>query len=154
MFLRLIGEEQAALSYTGPQPFTDAGWADRYIAYAYSRGYTKGVSATRFGLNDRLSAAHYVTFLLRALGYTEGEDFAWATVMDDSVKLGMLSAAERTSLQAVFTRAQVAYLSYRALFETLSGSEDSILTRLISQGVISEDTAFGALGASRVTRIR
>ena len=85
MFLRLIGEESQALSYTGEQPFSDASWADRYIAYAYAKGYTKGVSSTLFGTNEPLTAAHYVTFLLRALDYTENEDFAWKTVMTDVV---------------------------------------------------------------------
>ncbi len=154
MFLRLIGEESAALSYTGPQPFTDAGWADRYIAYAYSKGYTKGISSTKFGLNDPLSAAHYITFIFRALGYRESVDFEWATVMDDAVSAGLISPKEKESLTSTFTRAQVAYMSYWALYKTLYSQNDSILTRLIAGGVLTEDRALEAISISKVTKIQ
>ena len=153
MFLRLIGEEDEALTFTGPQPFTDASWADRYIAYAYSKGYTKGESATLFGTDEPLNSAHYVTFLLRSLGYTEGEDFAWKTVMEDALRLGVISAQEKTFLEKRFTRAQVAYLSYWSLFLTLNNDSDSILTRLISTGSIAEYAAINALSACRAARI-
>jgi len=153
MFLRLIGEEDEALTCTEPQPFSDASWADRYIAYAYAKGYTKGESATRFGTDSPLSSAHYVTFLLRSLGYTEGEDFAWKTVMEDALRLGVISAAEKAFLEKRFTRAQVAYLSYWALFLTLDGESESILTRLINTGSVAEYAAINALCACRAARI-
>ena len=39
MFLRLIGEEGAALSSTAANPFADTpAWCDRYVAYAYEKG--------------------------------------------------------------------------------------------------------------------
>ena len=47
MFLRLIGEEGAALACTQGNPFADTpAWCDRYVAYAYAKGYTKGVAPT------------------------------------------------------------------------------------------------------------
>ena len=153
MFLRLIGEEDEALTCTEPQPFKDASWADRYIAYAYAKGYTKGESATLFGTDEPLNSAHYVTFLLRSLGYTEGEDFAWKTVMDDALRLGVISSEEKAFLEKRFTRAQVAYLSYWALFLTLDGEAESILTRLINTGSIAEYAAINALTAARASRI-
>ena len=43
MLIRMLGEEEAALAYTGAQPFRDVPeWASKYVAYAYGMGYTKG----------------------------------------------------------------------------------------------------------------
>ena len=61
-------------------PFSDVpDWADGYVSYAYTAGLTKGVSEDRFGAADTASAEMYLTFMLRALGYTEGDsgDFSW-----------------------------------------------------------------------------
>ncbi len=81
LFLRLMGEEEAALSSTAPCPFVDLpDWCRPYGAYAYKKGYTKGISATEFGPNLELRSSEYVTFLLRALGYSdsgEAPDFTW-----------------------------------------------------------------------------
>ena len=72
MFLRLIGEEGAALSSTAANPFADTpAWCDRYVAYAYEKGYTKGNNVSAggqryFGPDAQLSAGEYMTFLLRA----------------------------------------------------------------------------------------
>ena len=85
MFLRLIGEEQAALSSTASHPFRDVpDWCDRYVAYAFDKGYTNGVDlpAGLFGPDDGMTAPQYVTLLLRALGYSDSldiPDFNWAT---------------------------------------------------------------------------
>jgi predicted RecA/RadA family phage recombinase len=68
MFLRLIGEEEAALAFSGKNPFKDTDpWCDRYLAYAYAMGYTKGVDLTRgiFDPQTPISATQYMTFLLR-----------------------------------------------------------------------------------------
>ena len=45
MFIRVLGEEDAALAYTGTHPFTDitkGTQADKYVGYAYAKGYTNG----------------------------------------------------------------------------------------------------------------
>ncbi|MBM6869763.1 S-layer homology domain-containing protein [Pseudoflavonifractor phocaeensis] len=122
MFLRLIGEEEAALSYTGVNPFVDVpAWADRYVAYAYSKGYTTGVSGTAFAPERAMGASEYVIFLLRALGYSEtgdNPDFTWQTALAQGKALGVLTSGEYTLLTAeetTFCRAHLAYLSYFVL---------------------------------------
>lgn len=125
MFLRLIGEEGAALSSTAANPFADTpAWCDRYVAYAYEKGYTKGNNVSAggqryFGPDAQLSAGEYMTFLLRALGYSDSgasPDFSWANAVGKSVEFGVLNAAEQAKLTgSPFLRAQVAYLSYFAL---------------------------------------
>ena len=118
MFLRLIGEEGAALSSTAANPFADTpAWCDRYVAYAYEKGYTKGNNVSAggqryFGPDAQLSAGEYMTFLLRALGYSDSgasPDFSWANAVGKSVEFGVLNAAEQAKLTgSPFLRAQVA----------------------------------------------
>ncbi len=118
MFLRLLGAEQAAQSWSGQQPFSDVpAWGQCYVGYAYAMGYTRGISADEFGCNTAITARDYLTFLLRALGYTEDEDFSWAGAVADSRRLSVITAAEETLLeQGPFLRAHVAWLSWYALF--------------------------------------
>lgn len=139
MFLRLIGEEQAALSSTAANPFVDTpAWCDRYVAYAYQQGYTQGIGPgldgrLYFGADTNITAGEYVTFLLRALGYTDSgaaPDFTWSTALDRAVELGVLTSAERTALsRGAFLRAQVVYLSYFGLSAPLKDGSGILLDK-------------------------
>ena len=96
MLTRMLGEEDAALSFDGPCPFSDvaAGKPSAYTGYAFAQGYTTGVSTTTFRPNGALSFKHYVTFLLRALGYDDGAgDFTFAASLDKAVEIGMMTRA-------------------------------------------------------------
>ena len=125
MFLRLIGEEQAALSSTAANPFADTpDWCDRYVAYAFEKGYTNGVGENAagqllFAPDRQISANEYMTLILRALGYTDSgttPDFTWDTAVSKSVAYGVLTSGEQAMLnQSSFLRAQVVYLSYFSL---------------------------------------
>ncbi len=125
MFIRLMGEEQAALASTAVNPFADSpSWADRYLAYAYEKGYTTGIGTNAagklvFGPNNTITAGEYMTFVLRALGYTETgnkPDFTWQTALGSGVDLGVIRQSERAMLEeGTFLRAQVVYLSVCAL---------------------------------------
>lgn len=143
MFLRLMGEERYALAYPGSGiTFADVpDWAEHYVAYAYDKGYTKGQEIDDqwrvvFGSQDLLAPRDYMTFLLRALGYTEGTDFQWLTAVEDAQALGVLTAGEVKELaEKPFLRAQVAYLSYFALWAETPGGE-SLGQRLVNAGVL------------------
>ena len=139
MFLRLLGEEQNALKWAGPHPFTDVpAWADRYVAYAYARGYTNGVSATAFGATQDVTARDYLTFLLRALQYQEGREFAWATAVSDSQTLGVITAGEQALLeQGLFLRAHVAYFSWYVLFARHQAESRLLLWVLEDKGAFT-----------------
>lgn len=125
MFIRLLGEERAALSSTAVNPFADSpSWADRYLAYAYEKGYTTGIGQNAagqliFAPNNTITAGEYMTFVLRALGYTDAgatADFTWQTAMEAGVRLGVIRQSEADMLGASgFLRAQVVYLSCCAL---------------------------------------
>lgn len=115
MLVRLLGKDAEAKAESWTTPFTDvADWAKPYVGYAYTNGLTTGTSATTFGGEQTIDATQYLTFVLRALGYTSGTDFQWdsAWTKSDEIKLtdGHYNA-DTTS----FTRGDVAEISYNAL---------------------------------------
>lgn len=159
MFLRLIGEEQAALSSTAPCPFSDVpAWCQRYVAYAYEKGYTKGVSQTEFGPSLELRATEYLTFVLRALGYSdsgENADFAWDAALSKALQLGVLTAREHKQLtEQPFLRAQVVYVSYYALDARLKTTGKSLYATLVASGALDAAVAGPARAAVTTVRLR
>ena len=60
MLTRILGEEDTALPFDGPCPFSDvaAGKPSAYTGYAFAQGYTTGVSATTFNPGGALSFKH------------------------------------------------------------------------------------------------
>lgn len=159
LFLRLIGEEQDALASTAPCPFTDLpAWCRPYGAYAYEKGYTKGVSATEFGPNLELRASEYVTFLLRALGYSdsgEAPDFTWDSALTHGLKLGLLTPREHKMLtEEPFLRAQAAYLSYYALDARLKATGETLYTHLTAKGALDPAVCDAARSAVTSARMR
>lgn len=130
MFLRVMGEEQNALAYTGTTPFTDiapGSKGEKYVGYAYSKGYTKGYSAHTFQPGQNVTAAQYLEFLLRALGYraVNGSGSTLDHALDEALSIGMITAAEQQSLlSSPFLRADLAYISYYALDTPMADSPD------------------------------
>ena len=143
MFLRLLGLEEEALSYSGSCPFADvpaSHWAYRYVAYAYSQGLTTGTSAARFAPEGAITCQHYATFLLRALHYDEGGDFTYSTAVADLAELGLFNQAETAALSSgSFFRYKMVYLSYYALFGVDQATGQLLMNRLTRSGAV--DTA-------------
>ena len=151
MMIRLLGEEQAALAYTGNCPFTDVpNWGRPYVAYAFSKGYTKGVSSTLFDMDSSVTPPQYITFVLRALGYSD-TDFQWDRAPDFAVQAGLYSQNEITLTHTPFYRDQVVYLSYYAL-EGRGKNGVALLDKLIDAGAIDRTAAQNAI--AQVTRVR
>lgn len=160
MFLRLMGEEKAALATTEKNPFQDVPeWCRPYVAYAYEKGYTKGVDdkAMLFGTNSAMRAADYMTFVLRALGYRdsgEAPDFSWSSVLANAVGLGVLTPGEQKLLtEQTFLRAHVAYISYFALDVSDQGSGNTLVQRLVSDGTLDQvvvDTVRSGVTVKRI----
>ena len=160
LFLRILGEEQAALATTAECPFSDVpAWCQPYVAYAYERGLTKGVDGAgeRFGADENVTAAQFITFVLRALGYRdEGEspDFTWDTAIQRAQELGVLTAGEGNLLRTEpFLRAHAVYLCYFALDAKEKNSGETIQSRLISQGVLTQEAVTAVRSGVQVGRI-
>ena len=146
MFLRILGEEEQALAYTGSHPFTDipkSHWAYSYVAYAYHKGYTTGTSASQFTPNASITVQQYLTFLLRALGYQEGAQFTYASVLQDCATLGVFSASEVNRMNGgSFLRAKMVYLSYYGLFGVDQASQKLLMQKLVDSGAVSQSNLY------------
>ena len=142
MLLRLMGLEQAALAEGGAHPFTDTAdcrWAESYIGYAYQHGLTKGTNpaGTQFSGNETADARTCLTFVLRALGYVEGEggDFQWSSPIKLAQAVGIAPDQLRFS---DFRRADLVTVSYAALSAKLKDSEQTLADALCARGALTE----------------
>lgn len=141
MLIRLLGEENAALACTAPQPFGDVpDWAARYVAYAFERGYSNGVGGGQFGTTMAASATMYVEFILRALGYSSTAQTDISDALSRARAAGILTDGEQAYLQrTAFLRADVVYLSYYALESPLSDADRTLQQKLSSAGVFTAE---------------
>ena len=131
MLVRLLGAEEEALAGSWTLPFQDVpDWALAYVGYAYAKGLTTGRSETVFDPNTTVSATEYLTFVLRALGYSSGTDFQWDSAWTLSDKLGITDGSYSGSSTAPFLRADVAVISRDALSVAKKGSKETILDTL------------------------
>ncbi len=90
MLVRLLGKESEAKAGTWTTPFADvADWAKPYVGYAYANNLTSGTGTATFSGDVTVTATQYLTLVLRALGYKDGEgDFAWDKAWELSDKIG------------------------------------------------------------------
>lgn len=141
MLVRLLGEEQNALTLEYSAPFTDLqNWEKPYVQYLYDIGATTGVSATNFAPNAPCTAQMYAAFVLRALGYTEANgDFVYADVDDFAQQVGLYEAAVIDIED--FLRDDVAAASYTALSLIPKGKEQTLLEQLVEHGAVDAQTA-------------
>lgn len=146
MLVRALGKEAEAAAYPKTHPFSDVpAWADGYVSYAYDKGLTKGVSKTLFGAKKAVSAEMYLTFILRALGYSDDgdrKDFtcdtpwalaSWCRILPLQV--------DRTH----FLRADVVDVTCAALYASIKGMQTTLHERLVTEGVFTKEqfkTAF------------
>ena len=159
MFLRLLGEESAALATTAPCPFNDVPlWCQGYVAYAYEKGYTRGVSATEFAPYQTISAREYLTFILRVLGFRdsgENPDFSWDTSLVAALQTGTITAKEHKLLtEQPFLRAQVVYVSYYALDAHMKNLNQDLYSTLTDSGALDKAVVDATRYAVTTQRIR
>ncbi len=118
MFIRVLGEEEEALSWTGTTPFQDVAagsLAEKYIGYAFECGYTNGYG-DRFKPSAAVNAGQYTEFLLRAMGWSSTANTDLSDALERGADAGLLTEGEIELLRgAPFLRADLVYLSFRAL---------------------------------------
>lgn len=140
MLVRLLGKEAEAKAGTWTVPFSDlADWARPYVGYAYANGLTNGLSAERFGSDDKVTANQYLTFILRALGYSSERDFQWDKANAFSDSLGLTHEEYRASRS--FTRGDTARISFAALAQARKDSSETLAAQLVRQGAVKAKTA-------------
>lgn len=131
MLIRTLGKEEEVKSGSFNHPFKDVpAWAQGYVGYAYENGLTLGVSATEFGASMPASADMYLTFMLRALGYSETlGDFTWDKPGELAQRAGILSDLVDTE---DFYRRDVVLVSHLALYAQLArqGEGETLASKL------------------------
>ncbi len=130
LLIRLLGQEQEALTVQASTPFSDvADWAAPYVALAYQKGYIQGQSGTLLGADDPMDEQGWLTMLLRALGYSAVDyDDPWTL----AGSIGLHAAG------GGFTRASAVTLGITALGLPVRGSSDTLLYRLLQAGAVTE----------------
>ena len=142
MFIRVLGEEDEALAFTGTCPFTDIAPGTNsylYVGYAYEKGYTNGYTATLFKPGNKVNAYQYTEFILRALGYSSAENTNISGALANARDYGVITQGETDMLLAAspFTRAELVYLSYYALDAYLFESTTTLRQHLMDAGVFN-----------------
>ena len=136
VLVKLLGKNDEAAKGGWQMPFTDVpDWARNYVGYAYANGLTAGTSATTFGGDDPVTAAQYITFVLKALGYSANDDFAWDRAWELSDKLGVTDGRYNAATQS-FLRGDVFLISYAALGVKLKDSDQTLQETLAAAGAI------------------
>lgn len=141
MFIRVLGEEDAALAYTGTAPFRDlAAGSDaaKYVGYAYEKGYTNGYTATEWRPAQSVNVYQYTEFMLRALGYSSVANTNLADTMERAAQCDLLTGGEAAELKGLpFLRAQLVYISFQALDTPLADSGLPMADTLMEKGVFT-----------------
>lgn len=147
MLIRLLGEEEAALSYKGECPFTDitVDTYKLYAGYAYSKGYTSGTGNNTFTPDSDVSFKDYTTFLLRALGYNDkAGDFSYNECFYLAALINLIegnSAYVLSTTSKPFYRADMVDLSVAALTTNMKNSDSSLARNLLDKGVFTASEA-------------
>lgn len=140
MLVRLLGQEGHAKSKTYSSPFQDVpAWAAPYVGWLYENNLTVGMSNTKFGTTQLCSAQQYAAFLLRTLGYAEGDGYTYQTALDYAKTLGVIDAANYDS--KTFLRDNMVAMSYTTLSRPTKSGERMLLDALITQGSVSREKA-------------
>lgn len=143
LLLRLLGKQSAAEEGAWTTPFQDikGHWAERAVGYAYTMGYTDGVSAASFGGDRTLTCQQFVTLILRALGYQESAgDFTYADAEAFAQSLGLLESAGT----GTFTRGAAAEICCAALKLDYKATSAPLIRRLVSAGTVTAAQAQSA----------
>lgn len=143
MLVRLLGRENEALGGTWETPFSDVPeWAEPYVGLAYENGLTTGTGGTTFGSGERVTAAQYLTFILRALGYDDAAgDFSWDSAWELSDELGITNGEYGAANDGAFVRGDAAVISLAALSQSLNGSDVTLLENISAANPPAADFA-------------
>jgi hypothetical protein len=132
MIVRLLGKEAEAKTGNYTIPFNDvADWAKQYVGYCYTNGIVNGTSKNTFGSSDNMTAAQYLTLVLRTLGYDDkAGDFSWDKASAKALEVGMIDKKAYTKYTTTgqFLRDDAAGIAYAALSQKLKGTDKALMS--------------------------
>lgn len=142
LLVRLLGSDSEAKDCTAANPFTDVpSWADRYVAWAYSKGLTKGISEDMFGSAGNVSARMFITFALRALGYDDSAgDFSYEKAIQKAEETGLIAAGSYDE-STEFMRDDCVHICFNALTTKMISGDMTLIEQLVNDGAVSMETA-------------
>lgn len=152
MLVRLLGVEEYASSKNLYHPFIDVpDWANPYIGYLYQNGLANGIGNNLYGSHHYIDEKSYLTFLLRALGYSDknGRDFTWDTVGKAAIKAGLIKPEEDGQIGRLLKRDRLSQLSWSAMFLNNKVQNKPLLACLYDQGMINYKKLTGLLTISK-----
>lgn len=146
LVVRMVGAEKEAMEGSYTHPFTDVpDWADPYVAYAYTKGITKGITAGTgellFGSNDLVTGSQFLTFVLRVLGYQDANDgtgdFTWDApyTLAETIGLAASSAEDKS-----FVRGGAVEIIWSALSMQMKDQTDTLADTLMEKGVFTQES--------------
>jgi len=87
--MRMTGREKEILAAKFEHPFTDVpAAADKYVGYAYQKGYLPKNDSKKFSSTEIISYNEYLYYILSILGYKEGSDFTIDNINDFAKEKG------------------------------------------------------------------
>lgn len=143
MLIRLLGLEDEAIAGNWSHPFTDVpGWVQPYVGYAYENGLTLGISENTFGSDLVTNAKMYLTFVLRALKYSDSDsvaDFSYDNTLAFANSIGLTDKE-----YPEFLRGDIAQISLAALGVKLKETGTTLIQMLVASGAVEEGKAIKA----------
>ncbi len=136
--LRMLGDEKLAQESSYVSPFTDVPyWASGYISYAYAKGYTSGISKTEFGTNNIATPEQFITFMLRALGYSDkAGEFTLPTAIQKAETLKIVPTNKYQVGAKTFNRGDCVDIIYNMLTACRKGDTKTLAKTLIEKGAL------------------
>ncbi len=144
IYLRLLGKDAEAQKCTYKNPFKDVpAWASKYIAYAYAKGYTSGITKTTFGSNNAVPPEQFLIFMLKSLGYSDKADgdFTSKTVLKKAETLKLIPVDKYKTGAKNFSRGNSVDIIYSVLSATKKPDNITSAQYLINSGAINATTA-------------
>jgi len=144
--IRLLGLEEEALAYEGENPFTDVTAASqvRYVAFAFDKGITTGVSATLFRPTRLVTMREFTTFLLRVLGYDDSKgDFEYVDALAKAIEIVMFTEKMVEDMnEGVFIRSKAVDTMIAALLTYINNSDEiKLIDTLVEAEIFTREQA-------------
>ena len=149
--IRFLGKEAEVKAGSYTHPFTDVpAWANNYVGYAYANNITSGRSATKFDPDGVVDEMQFLTFMLRAIGYSDKDgDFVWNDPYALANKVRM-SKADGTG--SIFTRGDAFRTSWNTLYATAKDG-DRVYENLAAAGVFAAADLASAVTEAQTAKI-
>lgn len=133
MLLRLMGLEDNAEAESSYCPFEDVDeWAQPYVGYAWSNELVQGRTSSSFDAKSNITCTEYITFILRALGYSSEEDFDWSRAFEKSDEIGLTSG--EYGFSGEFDRGDMVLIACNALDTKLKWRSGTLFEYLNETG--------------------